>query len=143
VWLLKTVAGKILSGVLTAIIVGGSIALWQMDPTKRDAFLGSVGHGFGVVGKTFGWLLLVGVLPWATYFLSTFAAKFERNAAGVALVGFYTAVDGALLAWLFDWSIAGATGWIFFGGAVLVALLYNVLICDKIAEMYGDGVARA
>jgi hypothetical protein len=143
VWLIKTLAGKIVSGVFTLLVVGGGIALWQMDPAKRNAFLGSIGHGFGVAGKVSGWLLVVGVLPWATYFLSTWASRFERNAAGVALVAAYTAVEGTLLAWMFDWSIAGASGWIFFVGAVLVALLYNVLICDKVAEMFGEGTARA
>ena len=111
-WLLKTVAGKVVSGVFTALVVGGGMFLWQMDPSKRDALFGSVGHGFGVLFKIFGWLLLVGVLPWATYFLSTAAARLDRNAAGVVLVGLYTAVEAALLAWMFDWSIAGATGWI-------------------------------
>jgi hypothetical protein len=94
-----------------------------------------------LVGKVIGWLMLVGVLPWATYFMSTYAARFRHNAAGAALVAFYTAIDSVLLAWMFDWSMRGATGWIFYSAAVLTALLYNVLICDWIAERFGGETA--
>ena len=43
-------------------------------------------------------------------------------------------MEAAVLAWLFDWSIAGATAWVFYAAAVLVAGVYNLLTCDWIAE---------
>jgi hypothetical protein len=134
---LKTIGGKIVGGIVALAVVTAGIALFRMDPAARNAAMGSVGHGLGVFGRVLGWLALVGVIPWATFFLSTWVARFERNAAGAALVVVYTAGEGALLAWLFDWGVQGATAWIFFAAAVLVALLYNVLICDWIAERWG------
>ena len=83
-------------------------------------------------------VVLAAALPWATFFVSTWVSRFRSNAAGAALVAGYTAVDAAMLAWLFDWSVRGATAWVFFAGAVLVALVYNVLICDWIAERFGQ-----
>ena len=46
----------------------------------------------------------------------------------------YTLVEIVLLAWLFSWHIAGATGWTFFILGGLVSAVYNLLVCDWIAE---------
>ena len=127
---LKTIGGKIVGGLVTAAVLAAGIAFWRMDPDTRGAI-------FGGLGKSLGWFALVAAAPWATFFLSTWAARFEKNVAGAALVFFYTAVEGVLLAWLFDWGVRGATGWIFFTAAVLVALVYNLLVCDWIAERFG------
>lgn len=127
---LKTVGGKIVSGVVGVVVFAAAIALWRMDADVRSAWLGGT-------GKSIGWFALVLVAPWATFFLSTWAAKFEKNVAGAVLVFFYTAAEAVMLAWLFDWGISGATAWIFFSAAVLLALVYNLLICDWIAERFG------
>lgn len=126
---LKTVGGKIVGGIVTVVVIAAAIALWRMDPNVRNAWLSGT-------GRTIGWFALVGVVPWATFFLSTWVAKFESNLAGAGLVFFYTAAEAVALAWLFDWSIQGATGWIFYAAAVLLALVYNLLICDFIADRF-------
>lgn len=127
---LKTIGGKIVSGLVGVIVIAAAISLWRMDPEVRSAWLGGT-------GKSLGWFALVAAVPWATFFLSTWAKSFDSNAAGAGLVFFYTAVEAVLLAWLFDWGVSGATAWIFFSAAVLIALVYNVLICDWIAERFG------
>jgi hypothetical protein len=58
----------------------------------------------------------------------------DSNGAGAALVGGITLVEAGVLAWLFEWSIAGATAWVFYAAAVLLAGVYNLLACDWIAE---------
>ena len=134
-------AGRIIGSLIGSALLGGGFLAWQAGPQGRSEILSSIGGGFALVGKVLGWLMLVGVLPWATYFMSTYAARFRHNAAGAMLVAFYTAIDSVLLAWMFDWSMRGATGWIFYSAAVLTALLYNVLICDWIAERFGGETA--
>src|SRR5213076_1452355 len=59
-----------------------------------------------------------------------------------ALVFGYTALEMLLLAWLFGWSVHGATQWTFmvFGG--LLAAVYNLFTCDWIAEKVA-GVQRS
>lgn len=129
---LKTVGGKIVSGLVAVAVIAAAIFFYRMDPVDRSALLGGT-------GKSLGWFALVAVAPWATLFLSTWVAKFERNWAGAALVFAYTAAEATMLAWLFNWGVSGATAWIFFAAAVMVALLYNVLICDFIADRFGGG----
>jgi hypothetical protein len=46
----------------------------------------------------------------------------------------YTAIEATVLAWLFGWSVGGATAWVFYAAAVLLAGVYNLLACDWIAE---------
>jgi len=138
VWLIKTIGGRVISGIVGTLLLGLIFAAWKAGPEVRGEWLASLGGAASVVGKTIGWFVLVGVVPWATYFLSTGAARFRRNAAGAVLVGAYTAIEAVLLAWMFGWGIQSGTSWIFFSAAVLIALLYNVLICDWIAERFGE-----
>ena len=124
---LKTVGGKVVGGVVALAVVAGAISWWQMSPATRHELLA----GAGKIAAWFGVVLLV---PWASFFLIGRVARTERNSAGAALVLGMTAVEAAVLAWLFDWSIAGATAWVFYAAAVLVAGVYNLLACDWIAE---------
>jgi hypothetical protein len=124
---LKTVTGKVAAGLAGLAVVAGGISWWQMGPDARHAVVSGV-------GKILAWLGVVLLLPWATFFLIGRVARAESNAAGAALVLSYCAIEAGILAWLFDWSISGATGWVFYAAAVLVAGVYNLLTCDWIAE---------
>ena len=124
---LKTVGAKIVGGLVALAVVVSAIAWWQTEPATRDAIL----SGAGRIAAWFGVVLLV---PWASFFLIGRVAKRESNAAGAALVLGITAVEAGVLAWLFDWSIAGSTAWVFYTAAVLLAGVYNLLTCDWIAE---------
>ena len=125
--LLKTVTGKVVAGVVTLAVVAAGISWWQMDPATRQMLL----SGTGKIVSWFGILLL---LPWATFFVTTWVAKLESNAAGAAMVAAYTLVEAVLLAWLFNWHVNGATAWTFLVAGTLLAGVYNLLACDWIAE---------
>ena len=124
---LKTVGGKIVSGVVALAVVAAAISWWRMDPQTRHMLLSGT-------GKIVGWFFRVLAVPWASFFVVGRVARVEHNAAGAALVAGYTAAEAALLAWLFDWSISGPTAWVFFLAAALLAGVYNLLTCDWIAE---------
>ncbi len=124
---LKTVGGKIVGGLVALAVVASAISWFQMDPATRSGIL----SGAGKIAAWFGVILFV---PWASFFLIGRVARLESNAAGGALVLGMTAVEAAVLAWLFDWGISGPTGWVFYAAAVLVAGVYNLLACDWIAE---------
>jgi hypothetical protein len=124
---LKTVGGKIVSGVVALAVVAAAISWWRMDPQTRHMLLSGT-------GKIVGWFFLVLAVPWASFFVVGRVARVEHNAAGAALVAGYTAAEATLLAWLFDWSISGPTAWVFFLAATLLAGVYNLLTCDWIAE---------
>ena len=124
---LKTVGGKIVGGLVALAVVASAISWYQMEPATRSELLSGA-------GKIAGWFGVILFVPWASFFLIGRVARMESNGAGAALVLGITAVEAAVLAWLFDWSISGPTGWVFYAAAVLVAGVYNLLACDWIAE---------
>ena len=132
--LLKGVTGRIVGGLVSMVVVIAAISWWRADPATRDAVVSGAGSVAAATGRVLGWLAVVAVIPWASFFLIGRVARLESNAAGAALVLAYTAAEAAVLAWLFDWSIRGATAWVFFAAAVLVAAVYNLFACDWIAE---------
>lgn len=125
--LLKTVTGKVVAGAVTLAVIAAVISWWRMDEATRQMLLSGT-------GKIVSWLLIVLLVPWATFFLTTWVAKRQNNAAGAALVAAYTFLEAVLLAWLFDFNLPGATAWTFLVVGALFAGVYNLLTCDWIAE---------
>lgn len=124
---LKSTAGKVLSAALALAVVVGAVSWWRMDPAVRQDLLSGT-------GKVVGWLLGVVLWPWATFFVIGRVAKLESNLAGGVLVAGYTVLEGALLLWLFGWTLGGPTAWTFGVIGVLFAGVYNLFTCDWIAE---------
>jgi hypothetical protein len=127
---LKTVTGKVVSGLVALGVIAAAISWWQMEPQTRQMLVSGT-------GKIVGWVLVILVLPWATFFVSTGVAKYDSNLAGILLVISYTVLEVLLLAWLFDWSIHGAAAWTFLIVGGLFAGAYNLFTCDWIAEKLG------
>jgi hypothetical protein len=127
---LKTVTGKIITGLVALAVIATAISWWQMEPATRSMIVSGT-------GKIVGWVLAVLVLPWATFFVSVRAGKFDSNLAGGILVFTYTVLEVLLLAWLFDWQIRGAAAWTFLAAGGLLAGVYNLFTCDWIAEKLG------
>ena len=127
---LKTIGGKVITGLVSLAVIAGAISWYEMDPATR--------HGIVTgTGRILGWIGIVLVLPWATFFLVGAVGRMESNLAGAVLVAAYTAIEAVLLAWLFAWAIHGATAVSFFGAALLIAGAYNLFTCDWIAEKVG------
>ena len=127
---LKTVTGKIITGLVALAVIATAISWWQMEPATRSMIVSGT-------GKIVGWVLAVLVLPWATFFVSVRAGKFDSNLAGGLLVFTYTALEVLLLAWLFDFNIRGGAAWTFLVAGGLLAGVYNLFSCDWIAEKLG------
>ena len=127
---LKTIGGKIATGLVSLAVIAGAVSWYEMDPVTR--------HGIVTgTGRIIAWLGVMIVLPWATFFLIGSVARKESNLAGAALVFAYTALEAVLLAWLFSWSIRGATAVAFYSAGILLAAAYNLFTCDWIAEKVG------
>src|SRR4051812_22798456 len=109
---LKSVGGKVVAGVVAVVVVVSAISWFETDAVTRHTIVA----GAGKIASWFGVVLLV---PWASFFLIGRIARLEKNSAGAALVLGYTAVEAAVLAWLFGWSVGGATAWVFYAAAVL------------------------
>jgi len=128
--LLKKIATIVITAAAVLGVIVGAISWFQMAPADRSAIL-------SVVRRGLGWIGIVLVLPWATCFVTMWVAKRESNAAGASLVAGYTLIDLAVLGWLFNFSISGTTGVVLCVLGVLIALAYNLLACDWIAEKLG------
>jgi hypothetical protein len=85
------VTGKVVAGAVALAVIAAGISWWQMDEATRQMLLSGT-------GKIVSWLLVVLFVPWATFFLTTWVAKRESNAAGAALVATYTVLEAVLLA---------------------------------------------
>ena len=124
---LKTMTGKIVGGIVSLAVLIAGISWWRMDSQTKDMLLSGT-------GKIVSWFGIVLLVPWATFFIISWVAKMDKNAAGAVLVFIYTLIEALMLAWLFSWSFPGATAWSFFAVGTLVAGVYNLLVCDWIAE---------
>jgi hypothetical protein len=124
---LKTMTGKIVGGLVSLAVLIAGISWWRMDSQTKQMLLSGT-------GKIVSWFGIVLLVPWATFFIISWVAKMDKNAAGAVLVFVYTLIEALMLAWLFSWSFPSATAWSFFAVGTLVAGVYNLLVCDWIAE---------
>lgn len=127
---LKSVAGKLVTGAVILAVFAAGLAWYQMDPSARDAITG------GAV-RIVGWLLIVLAVPWALFAVISWVAKKDSNTASGIFVLALTVVEAVVLAWMFQFGIAGGGGWTFFAVGVVLAGVYNLLACDWIAERWG------
>jgi hypothetical protein len=125
---LKSLGGKIASGAIALAVVSAAFAWYSTEPATRQ-------HILTDTGRLLGWLMLVLILPWAAFAVIGWVNRLQSNAAGATLVVVITAIESAVLAWMFGWSIQGATEWVLLAAAILIAGVYNLFICDWIAEM--------
>ncbi len=124
---LKSITGKVVTGLVALAVVAGGISWWQMDERTRQMLAQGTGH-------VLLWLGVVLALPWASFFVIGRVARLESNLAGALLVLGYTLAETVLLAWLFQWRISGSAAWTFVLLGGLISGVYNLLVCDWIAE---------
>lgn len=127
---LKSIAGKVVTGLVALLVIAAAISWFRMDQAGRDAALSSA-------GRIASWLGIVLFLPWATFFVIGWVYRMENNLAGGILVLGYTLAEVMALLWLFGLRGHGATAWTFFLVGALLAAVYNLFTCDWIAEKVG------
>jgi len=124
---LKTVTGKVVSGLVALVVIVCAVSWYRMDSQTKDGLISGT-------GKITSWLGVVLIVPWLSFALIARVGKMRSNAAGAMLVLGLTLAELLTLGWLFNWSIAGRTAWTFLLLGGLVAAIYNLLTCDWIAE---------
>jgi hypothetical protein len=124
---LKSITGRIITGLVALAVVAGGISWWQMDPSTRQTIATGTGRVLLWVGIVLAW-------PWASFAIIGWVARMESNLAAGVLVLAYTLLETVLLAWLFNWQLHGASGWAIVLLGALTAGVYNLLSCDWIAE---------
>jgi hypothetical protein len=124
---LKTVTGKVVSGLVALAVIVCAVSWYRMDEQTKQGLISGT-------GKIFSWLGVVLIVPWLAFALIGRVAKLQSNVAGAVLVVALTGLELAMLGWMFNWSIGGRTAWTFLLLGGLVAAIYNLLTCDWIAE---------
>ncbi|HEY1921992.1 MAG TPA: hypothetical protein VGG44_04445 [Tepidisphaeraceae bacterium] len=124
---LKSITGRIVTGLVALGVVAAAISWWQMDESTRQMLVSGT-------GRIFAWLGVVLALPWASFAVIGWVARMESNAAGGALIALYSIAEVLLLAWLFHWHMPNPAAWTFLLLGGLVAGVYNLLVCDWLAE---------
>ncbi len=124
---LKSIGGKIVTGLVALAVVAGAIAWWQTDPGTRREILSTS-------GRLAGWGLIVLTLPWLSFALIGWTARLQSNPAGAILILAMTTIEAVLLARLMRDASRTPTTWSLFAAAVLLAGVYNLFACDWIAE---------
>lgn len=128
---LKSLAGKVASGAVALGVIVAAIAWFQADPAARSVVVSST-------LRAIGWFLAVIVLPFALIPLLARVAKMQSNAASACLIGGLSAIEiGTLLA-LFGVHDHGGAFWTFAVAGSLLAIVYNVLCGDWLAERFAD-----
>jgi hypothetical protein len=124
---LKSISGRIVTGLVALGVIAAAISWWQMDESTRQALVAGTGRILAWFGVMLAW-------PWVSFAIIARVAKLESNFAGGVMVAAYTLAEVVLLAWLFHWHLPNATAWTFLLLGGLVSGVYNILICDWIAE---------
>jgi FtsH-binding integral membrane protein len=124
---LKSISGRIVTGLVALGVVAAAISWWQMDESTRQTLVAGTGRILAWFGVMLAW-------PWVSFAIIARVARRESNLAGGVLVGAYTLAEVVLLAWLFHWHMPNATAWTFLVLGGLVSGVYNILVCDWIAE---------
>ncbi len=124
---LKSISGRIVTGLVALGVIAAAISWWQMDESTRQTLVAGTGRILAWFGVMLAW-------PWMSFAIIARVAKMESNLAGGVLVGAYTIAEVVLLAWLFHWHMPNATAWTFLLLGGLVSGVYNILVCDWIAE---------
>src|SRR5438552_3283184 len=124
---LKTIAGKVMTGVIALAVVAGGISWYAMEPTTRS-------HLLGGIGKIGGWIGVVLFFPWAGFLLINWVSRLQSNRAAAIFILVLTLMEVGLLLRLFNGSVHGATAWTAVALGGLFAGAYNLFTCDWIAE---------
>ncbi len=116
------VGGRVLTAVL--FVTGAAAVIWfYKHPEHWDAM-------WSVIGRGAAWIGVVVALPWACFFAPRWIMRKDSNAAGVALLAAYLAVDVAAALLLAGGSDHGTFTWIVFILGFLAAGAYNLVVCD-------------
>ncbi len=127
-WLGKMVAEKFVAMVMVLVAIGVIVLVWQYHDR-----LPSWASVWSFVGGLVLWVVLVGLLPWATYFAVVWIEKAESNVPAAILLSAWAVLDG-LAAWWLTGGTGGAGRWFIVGLAFCVGGLYNLIVANLIAN---------
>ncbi len=128
----KYVGGKVISAVIGVGVIGAGIWFWN-HPEDLAAIWSSIKGAIA-------WIGFVLVLPWASFFIPVSVVKKESNALAAGMLFGYVVVDAIAAYWLAEWSFENSLTWFVAVIGILAAGVYNLLVCDFVAERVDGAV---
>jgi hypothetical protein len=125
------VGGKVITALLVVSSAGAVIWFWRHPEHLETIWV--------TLKYVLVWLGFVLILPWATFFVTTWVVSKESNtAAGLMLAG-YSLAD-AIVAFLLMGGVRGHNGltWFVVVLGLLSAGVYNFKVCEYQAERLED-----
>lgn len=127
------VGGKVVTAVLTASVIGAGIWFWRHPEHLQTIWM--------TIKYVLAWLGFVLVLPWATFFVTSWVVKRENNAAAGLMLGGYLLADMGVAFWMVGtFSGINALSWVVLILGFLSAGVYNFKACEYQAERVEGGL---
>ena len=127
------VGGRVVTGLVTLSVFGAGVWFW-----KHPEHLESI---WVTLKYVLAWLGFVLVLPWATFFVTSWVVSKDSNGAAALMLVGYAMAD----IWVAVWLIGGVSGHNALTWAVLLlgflsAAVYNFKVCELQAERLEGGI---
>lgn len=126
------VTGKVVTAVLVVSGAGAVIWFW-----KHPEHLETI---WAVIKYVLIWLGFVLVLPWATFFATSWVVAKDSNAAAATMLAGYSLAD-AVVAFCLMGGVRGhgTLTWMVVFLGLLSAAVYNLKVCEHHAERMENG----
>lgn len=117
------IGGKVVTAVLVVATAGAGIWFWK-HPEQLEVIWRTIKY-------VLAWLGLVLVLPWATFFVTTWVVTKESNTAAALMLLAYLVVDIVVAFWLMG-TLSGLStlSWVVLILGFLSAGVYNFKVCE-------------
>ncbi len=128
--ILGRLSEKVLGWIALALVALGAVAFYQTPAATKAAL-------WSTVWRCAAWLVITGVLPWASRFVLGRVLEAGSNWAGVGLLGallLLNILSGLLL--MTGWP-QGAWTWMLVLGMLALAGTYNYLVAEYLTQMRG------
>lgn len=122
------VGGKVLTAILIFATFASGFWFWK-HPEHLETIWKTIKY-------VIAWIGFVGVLPWATAFITMWVMKFDNNIASGILLAGYLAGDIIVALMLAGAKDHNTLTWTVLVLGFAAAFVYNFLVCEKLAEYH-------
>jgi len=125
------IGGKVVTAILAAALLGGGYWCYK-NPDDLKAL-------WHVIKYVVVWIGVVGVLPWATFFVTTWVVARDSNRAAAAMLAGYLVADVVVAICLMGRvSGLGTLTWMVLLLGFLSAAVYNFKVSEYLADRAED-----
>jgi len=127
------IGSKMVTAIFVVAGAGAVIWFWKHPEHLETIWL--------TIKYVLAWMGCVLALPWATFFVTRWVISKDSNAAAGAMLAGYSLIDFIVAWWLIgSLSGIGSLSWAVLLLGILSAAVYNLKVCEHIAEQVENGI---